>query len=254
MPHGGGSGGFRRARRIAALIGALILCVPLHLLWRLFRLTSPWPPIFLGLAARAVGTRVTVRGTPLAKNVFFVANHISWIDILALGGATGTAFVAKDDIGAWPVVGWLAGLNNTLFIARDRRNSVGEQVADMRAALAAAQPLTLFPEGTTGDGAALLPFKPALFAVLMPPPPGMQVQPVYLDYGQAATDIAWVGDEAAGDNIARILARRGPLDLTLHFLPPFDPAAIGDRKAISAEARKRIESRLPPSVAVPPPV
>lgn len=230
----------RRFRRITALLGALAFCLPLHMLWRLFGLRSPWPPRFLGLAARAVGTRVSVTGAPLAADVFFIANHVSWIDILALGGATGTAFIAKDEIGAWPIAGWLAALNNTVFITRDRRGSINDQLLIIRNAMAGHQPLALFPEGTTGDGRTLLPFKPSLLAVLLPPPRAVMIQPVHIDYGAAATDIAWTGSEGAGANASRIFARKGALPVTLRFLEPFDPAPFPDRKALTNEVQKRI--------------
>lgn len=236
----------RRWRRIAALLGSLALCLPPHLLWKALGLRSPWPPRFLGLAARSVGARVRTTGTPLRRDVFFVANHLSWIDILALGGASGTAFIAKGEIQDWPAVGWLAAQNNTFYVARDRRNGVGAQVSTLREALAGHQPMALFPEGTTNDGTALLPFKASLFAVLMPPPRDLLIQPVYIDYGAAAPEIAWTDRESAGANATRLLERKGPLPLTLHFLEPFDPEDFADRKAISAEARKRIDACLPP--------
>lgn len=234
----------RRFRRIAALIVSLALCLPLHLLWRVLRLRSPWPPRFLGLAARAAGARVSVTGTPLAADVFFIANHVSWIDILALGGATGTAFIAKDDIAGWPVFGWLAAQNNTVFITRDRRGSINDQLLVIRNAMARHQPLALFPEGTTSNGHALLPFKASLLAVMLPPPRSVLVQPVHIDYGATAPDIAWTGEEAASANASRILARKGPLPVTLRFLEPFDSATLPDRKALASEVQKRIADSL----------
>ncbi|MGV3769927.1 MAG: lysophospholipid acyltransferase family protein [Sphingobium phenoxybenzoativorans] len=230
------------------MLGALLVCLPPHLLWKLSGRRSPWPRVFLGLAARAVGVDLRISGIPLTKDVFFACNHVSWMDILALGGATGTAFIAHDGIEKWPVIGWLAAQNNTIFVARERRRGVTEQVDVLRSALREHQPVTLFPEGTTGDGLTLLPFKPALFAVMMPPPRDLDVQPVYLDYGSTAAEIAWHGDEGAGANAARILGRKGKVRLTLHFLDPFDPEDMPDRKAIAAEARKRIEARLQPSL------
>lgn len=227
------------------MAGVLLLCLVPHLLWRLFRLRSPWPRLFLGMAARAVGARVTIRGTPLKRDVFFLANHLSWIDILTMGGATGTAFVAKDDVQDLPLVGWLAAQNNTLFIARNRRNDVSQQVDALRAALADHQPMTLFPEGTTGHGHQLLPFKPALLAGILPPPRDLIIQPVYIDYGPAASAIAW-HEPSLATNALRILARPGTLPVTLHFLPPFDPQDYPDRKALAAESRKRIAACLPP--------
>ncbi|MDX3911531.1 MAG: lysophospholipid acyltransferase family protein [Sphingobium sp.] len=192
---------------------------------------------------------MTIKGAPLRRHVFFVANHLSWIEVLAMGGATGTAFVSKDDVQDIPLVGWLAAQNNTLFIARQRRRGVNDQVDALRRALEAHQPMTLFPEGTTGHGHELLPFKPALLAVMLPPPRALKVQPVYIDYGAAAQEIAW-HEPSLATNAMRILARAGSLPVTLHFLPPFDPQEYPDRKALAAESRKRIAACLPP-IALP---
>jgi 1-acyl-sn-glycerol-3-phosphate acyltransferase len=234
----------RQARRIAALVGVLLLCLLPHLIWRILRCPSPWPRRFLGLAARSIGVRVHVAGVPLPGDVFFIANHVSWVDILALGGATGTAFIAKDEIAAWPIVGWLAAQNHTVFIARSRRTTVADQLAIIRQAMSGHQPLALFPEGTTSDGVDLLPFNPSLLAVLMPPPRAVLVQPVHIDYGAAVPDYAWVGDEPAGANALRLLARPGRLDVTLRFLDPFDAAQLADRKALAGESRQRIATSI----------
>ena len=230
----------RRARRIAALAVVLVLCLVPHLLWKALRRDSPWPPRFLGLAGRAVGARVRIEGSPLPRDVFFIANHVSWLDILVLGGATGAAFISHDGVAGWPFVGWLARQNNTIFVARTDRRAVAGQIAQLQDALRRHQPVALFPEGTTGGGNGLLPFKPALLAGLIPPPRDLDVQPVWIDYGEATRDIAWHDNEPAGANAARLLGRKGPLPVTLHFLDPFDPEAFADRKAIADEARKRI--------------
>ena len=235
----------RLLARLAALLLALLVAVPLHGLWRLLRL-SPWPRHFLAAVARIVGARVRIVGAPRRRDVVFVANHLSWIDIPLLAGATGSAFVAKAELRDVPVVGWLCTLNRTVFVRRDDRLAVGAQVERLRRALGAA-PITIFPEGTTGDGVTLLPFKAALLAALDPPPRGLVVQPVRIDYGEATRELAWVGDEPGGHHARRILARRGTFRATLHFLDPFAPAAVGGRKAIAAEARARIEAAGDPA-------
>lgn len=236
----------RRARRIAALVASLLICLPPHLLYRLFRRPSPWPPRFLALAARSVGTKVRIEGKPLGHDAFYVSSHISWIDILVLGGHADCAFVAHDAIAGWPVIGWLAAQNHTIFVSRQARRQVHRQVDELREALIAHRPIAVFPEGTTGNGAELLPFKPSLLAVMTPPPRDMLVQPVFIDYGDAASGIAWFNNEPAGANAARILGRKGRLPVTLRFLEPFDPRDFPNRKAIAAEAQKRIAACLPP--------
>ncbi len=211
-------------------------------MWWLFGRKSPWPPRFLGLVSRIVGARPRVVGTPLRHDVVFVSNHLSWIDILLLSGATGTAFVAKSELRSAPLVGWLCTLNHTIFVSRADRMAVTAQIAQIRDTLATGWPVTLFPEGTTGDGTTLLPFKAALLAALDPPPPGVKVQPVRIDYGAATDELAWVGDEPGQHHAARVLKRRSTFVATLNFANAFDPAEYGDRKAIAAEARRRMKA------------
>ena len=231
----------RIAVRLTAMLATLVALVPVHVLWRLVRLPSPWPRRFLGTVGWIVGARRRVSGTPRRQDVFFIANHLSWVDILVLAGATGSAFVAKAELRAVPLIGWLCTLNRTVFVARGQRLQVADQIDALRTAVARGGPVTIFPEGTTGDGRTLLPFKAALLAVLDPAPPGVMVQAVALDYGPATADIAWQ-DEAGLAYSLRLLARPGTFPANLRFAEPFAPAACGDRKAIAAEARKRIES------------
>jgi 1-acyl-sn-glycerol-3-phosphate acyltransferase len=234
----------RLTLRIAAIAAGLLVCLPLHYLWRLFRLASPWPRRFLGWVGRSAGMRVRILGTPLKSHVLFLANHMSWLDIMLIAGASGAAFVSKDDVARWPVIGWLAGLNNTVFIARSERSAVRGQADALRSALASGQPVALFPEGTTEGGVDILPFRASLLASLFPPLPGVKVQPVALDYGPAGPEIAWMGEEPAAANAKRVLSRRGTALVTIRFLEPLDPAAVGDRKALASISRDAIVEAL----------
>ncbi len=237
-------GWLRICWRALGLVLALILCVPLHYLWKALRQSSPWPRLFLGTAARIAGARVARLGTPLRRDVVFLSNHVGWIDILAIAGVTGTAFVAKDGIRTAPVVGWLASLNRTVYVVREDRAGVAAQIDRVREALADVWSVTIFPEGTTNDGRSLLPFKSSLLKILEPPPEGVMVQPLMLDYGDVGPEIAWLGVERGKDNALRVLARRGSFRVTLTALEPFDPAVIGGRKAIAAQARTSIAEAL----------
>ena len=231
-------------RRAAGMVAGLILFVPLHYCWRLLHLSSPWPRLFLAWAGYCSGARVERIGTPLKRDVFYISNHCSWIDILAIAGASGTAFVAKAELRKAPVVGWLATLNRTVFVSREDRLGVAEQINRLRDALAENWSVTVFPEGTTTDGRSLLPFKSPLLKVLEPPPAGVLVQPVLLDYGEVGPDIGWIGDEHGKDNALRVLARPGNIPLRIAFLDPFDPRDFPGRKAIAAESMRRIREAL----------
>jgi 1-acyl-sn-glycerol-3-phosphate acyltransferase len=230
--------------RSLGLIGLLLIFVPLHYLYRAFAYGSPFPMLFLRYAGRVCGARVEVIGTHLKRDVFYVANHISWVDILALAGASGTAFVAKAELATAPMVGWLASLNRTVFVKREHRMGVAEQINALKDALVDNWSVTVFPEGTTTDGQSLLPFKTSMLSVLEPPPPGVLVQPVILDYGPVAEWIGWIGEEGGLNNAKRVLSRKGSFPLRLHFLEPFSPEDFRGRKAISQESRRRIEEAL----------
>ena len=91
----------------------------------------------------------------------------------------------------WPVIGWMASLNNSVYVQRDSRATVETQRNAIQAALSTRQAIALFPEGTTGPGTHLLPFRSALVASVAPPPEGIAIQPVAIDYAALAPFVAW---------------------------------------------------------------
>jgi lyso-ornithine lipid O-acyltransferase len=232
------------AMRILWVALPLLVLLPLHLIWHLLKLPSPWAMLYLRIAARAMGARVKVYGQPLRKDVFFVANHLSWHDIPILGGITGTAFVAQDGVRKWPIIGWLAKINRTIFISRTEKQNVANQVAELREAIAENWSVTLFPEGTTSDGRRLLPFKQSLFETLAPPPKPMMIQPVLLDFGNVGQDIAWLGEETGWESAWRAFTRPGSYEVGVHFLDPFNPSLLADRKEVCAKAHNEMLTAL----------
>lgn len=237
-------GGMRVARRAIWLLAIAALCVPLHLACRQLSLASPWAHRFMAWSARACGIRVRSIGQPVGRDVFYIANHLSWTDAMILGGQTGTAFVAQDGIAIWPGLNFLCRINDTIFINRADKMGVGRQIAAMRTQFAARSRLALFPEGSCGDGRRLLSFKAPLFAMLIPPPPGAAIQPVVIDCDEAGRSLAWVGMETGAANAWRLLSRPGTWEARVHFLEPFSPADTPDRKALSARARSAIAAKL----------
>jgi 1-acyl-sn-glycerol-3-phosphate acyltransferase len=233
----------RSARRLSVLVGGLGIGLVLHGAWRLARRPSPWPQRFLAFSARTFGADLRVEG-PVPRGGLIAANHLSWLDILLIGGATGCAFVGRANLRTVPLVGRLCRINRTVFVERENRAGVAGQVASLRSALTAGA-VTVFPEGTTGDDLGLLPFKPALFAALDPPLPGALLHPARIDYGAATADLAWVGDESGLAHAKRVLARRGRFAATLRFAEPIDPAATRGRKAMAAEAHARVAGLAP---------
>ena len=235
------------------LVALVLAMVPPHLVTKLIARRSPWPRRFLGQAARIIGVRVTVEGAPLTPPTLALANHVSWLDILILGGATGTAFVSKADIGTAPVVGWLADQNHTLYIERAARGDAHGQVRRIAEGIERIMPLTVFPEGTTSNGRTLLPFRSTLLAAVAPAAAGTAVRPVAIDYGDGIDDIAWHGGEQAIANALRVLGRKGTVPVTVRLLDPLPPGE--DRKALARDAHAAIQAALTttkaPSVTPP---
>jgi len=226
--------------RLAAMLALLALAVPLHLILRALGRHRVVPPRFLQGIGWIAGLRVRAEGRPAAGRLLLVANHVSWLDIFGLAGASGCAFVAKGDLAGNSVLRWLCEQNETLFVMRDRRGGAGTQVEQVRSALSARR-MTIFPEGTTSDGTALLPFKSALLAAVEED--AANVQPVALDYREAP-GIAWFGNEPALANVLRVLARVRPVRLNVRFLQPLTAEERAGRKAMAAAAQQRIAGAL----------
>lgn len=233
-------GRLRIALRLAGMLLLLLACVPLYYLWRVVRLPNPWPRLFLGGIAKVAGARVSIAGKRASGGAFLLSNHVSWLDIPIIAGASGSAFVAHSGLADVGLLKWLCEMNDTVFVARHERRSVHAQVEQVRAALTDTGALTVFPEGTTSDGTSLLPFKSSLLSALDPPPDGISIQPIWVDYGAGAPNIAWVGEEHGLDNFLKILARRKPVPVTLHFLPVLTEAETANRKTTAIAARERI--------------
>ncbi|RVT95207.1 1-acyl-sn-glycerol-3-phosphate acyltransferase [Sphingomonas crocodyli] len=232
----------RTGWRVGRVLGLLLVCLGGYGVARLFGPGHWWKRTFLRTAGRIFGLDLRIEGTPVSRNVLLVANHVSWLDILAIGGAAGARFVSKAEVADWPVISLIARIGDTVLVERQSKRAVRGQADQLSAALIEGRPVVLFPEGTTGDGRTLLPFRPALLATVTPPPPGVVVQPVAIDYGDATTDIAWPDGESMGANAARVIGRPGRIRATIRFLPPLPP--IDDRKALAAAAQAAIAEAL----------
>lgn len=234
----------RITAQIVAMITLLLICIPFFYVFHLLGLSNPWPRVFLGGVAFIAGVRITPEGHRPAGPVFLISNHVSWIDIPAISWITGSAFVGHDGLASMPLLKWLCQINDTVFVARYDRTSIADQVEQVRHALDDMHTLTIFPEGTTSNGTGLLPFKSSLLSAFKPLPAGVAIQPVLLDYGSDAAEIAWVGDEHGLDNFLRILARRNPVVVRVKFLPPLQGLELENRKIIAQASREAILREL----------
>ncbi|MCL6698194.1 1-acyl-sn-glycerol-3-phosphate acyltransferase [Sphingomonas sp. NSE70-1] len=228
--------------RLAGLVGLFFLYVPPHLLSKLVLRKSGWPPRFLRHAGLIAGVRPHLEGRPLEAHTLVVANHTSWLDILILGGWAGSAFVSKAELEHTSLLGWIADQNRTLYIDRAARRDSLVQVQRITEALEHQQPLTVFPEGTTGSGRHLLKFRSTLLEAVAPAPEDVKVRPVAIDYGDHADVVGWHSGEPGMVNFKRVLGNRGTMAVTVRLLEPLAPS--DDRKYLAKSAQQSIAAAL----------
>lgn len=169
---------------------------------------------------RLLGVRVVVHGVPRPGAKLLVANHISWLDILAIDAVAPARFVSKAEVKRWPIFSGLASASGTLYLERERPRDALRVVHQMAEAMQAGDTLAVFPEGTTGDGVHLLPFHANLLqAAIATETP---VQPVALRYVDATQPnslaVLFVGETTLLQSVWRIACAQG-LCVSLNVLP-----------------------------------
>ena len=201
---------------------------------------------------RIAGIRVRMIGTPAAaepgRPVLFLCNHQSWADVLVLGSRLEACFVSKAEVGSWPLIRTVAKLGRTVYVSR-RRGSTAREKDEIASRLAKGDSLILFPEGTTSDGARILPFRSALIGAVEDAETRPIVQPVSLVFdrldGLPVTrphrpHFAWYGDMDIARHAWTMLGRRS-CGATILLHPPLDPAGFPDRKALAEAAYQAVD-------------
>ena len=187
------------------------------------------------------GVRVKTRGAPVNGPVLIVANHISWLDILALHSCVATGFVGKAEINEWPVFRFIARAGGTIFHKRGSHDSAADVTSAMVESLQQGRRVAIFPEGGILPGAEVRVFHARMFRAAVDV--GCPVQPVmvrYLSNGIRDDDILFHKDESMLANFARLLARPGAVG-DVHFLPPID-STDKPRRELAETARAAVIS------------
>ena len=181
------------------------------------------PRLFHRLACTCLGLRVTTIGHPeVNKSTLLVSNHISWTDILVIGSVTNATFVAKSDIARWPVVGFMASMQKTIYVDRTRRRDATRTSEEMASRLASGGDVLLFAEGQSDIGTHVLPFRSSLVgsaqtAMIESGARNVVIQPIAIAYTHLQNMpvsrneramIAWIKSKSIGENIRDILSGR----------------------------------------------
>jgi 1-acyl-sn-glycerol-3-phosphate acyltransferase len=198
---------------------------------------------------RAMGVALTVSGrdglAARGRGVLVVNNHTSWLDIVAVNAVRPMRAVAKRDIAAWPVLGWLVSAAGSVYVDRARLRSLPDTVSRLAKALRGGSMVNVTPEGTTWCGLTHGRFRPAMFQAAIDG--GVPVLPVALRFGirggSATTAPSFIGDETIVDSVRRVAALRG-LVVEVHVLDELAPGRAADRRELAALAEAAVDTVL----------
>ena len=242
------------------MVPFLIVAIPLQFIIIVLRLPV-WniiPRLFHQLAAYFLGLRVRLIGKPeTGKATLVVANHISWIDIIALGSVADVTFVARDTMKKWPVVGFFSRLQKTIYVSSSPKTAARQTNAEMARRMGDGGAVCLFAEGRSDVGTHVMPFRSGLIAsgqkaLIDAGAKYVSIQPVTIAYthlqGLPITRperalIAWIKAKSIAENVWDILTS-GSKDVTIAFGDPMPFAEGADRKAISKQAENEVRHML----------
>jgi len=248
---------YRSAWRLGSylIFAVAITSVQIAFLALSTRLATILPLIYHRVCCWLLDLHIEVRGTMSpAKPTLFVCNHSSYLDISVLGSLIPGSFVAKAEVADWPFFGFLAKLQRTVFVDRQRRTTTRRQRDELARRLDAGDNLILFPEGTSNDGNRTLPFRSALFGVAErrderdPAPRPLTIQPVSLAYvrlngmpiGRSLRPyVAWYGDMDLFGHLWRV-AGLGRITVTVEFHPPVTLDQFASRKGLCEHCQRTV--------------
>lgn len=187
---------------------------------------------------------------------FIVANHLSYIDVIVMSSQISTLFVTSVEIQTSGLLGTICEAAGCLFVERRNRSKLPGELAQIRNVLQHGLNVVVFPEATSSDGQAILPFKSALFGSAIQT--SSPVLPMCLNYSKAngksltpqlRDSICYYGDMTFFDHFRRFMALRS-IDVRLTILPALEVTPETDRKGLSDQIFQNISSRFISAVRV----
>jgi 1-acyl-sn-glycerol-3-phosphate acyltransferase len=169
----------------------------------------------------ALNIKLIIKGSPTSNPSLWVCNHISWLDILLLAGNNTVDFIAKTEVGEWPLVGYIVKKAGTVLIERENKFQAYRSLPLLQKRIKTGMPILVFPEGTTTNGKSTLPFKPMFYQAAVREK--IMIQPISLQYfdsnGEVTDSVAFIDDDDFSTSLKRIL-NQPKITAEIHFLPP----------------------------------
>ena len=240
-----------------AFVALTLALLPFQLIGMAFdlRLQRSIPHLYHRILCALIGVRIREVGTRSTANpALILSNHVSWLDISVITALGPVVFVAKSEVARWPVFGWLARLQRTIFINRQARHQTGAATREIAGRLLGGDAVVLFAEGTSSDGIRVLPFRSALVGAVHHALGGgtehthVTVQPMSLAYvgfsglrmGRGLRErVAWYGDADLVPHLLSVLAA-GAVDVTVSWGEAVAYDMRADRKAIARDAEHSV--------------
>ena len=196
----------------------------------------------LGLSLEISGPLLSSQGTAIQGLI--VANHISWVDVFVISSLVPATFVCKSEVRGWPLIGSLCARTGTVFLERGSKFAAQRTHQALARRLGAGERVAIFPEGTTGEGRALLPFRAALLQSAIDA--GTHIQPLAIRYldaqGNHATAANYCGETSFWRSLRTVTAARG-VTANITILAPV-AAASKTRKELAEQAHALIRASL----------
>tara|TARA_B100000401_G_scaffold437170_1_gene382153 strand:+ start:7506 stop:8288 length:783 start_codon:yes stop_codon:yes gene_type:complete len=234
----------------------IIITIPIQISLNISKLNlkNIYPLFFYRIIKNIAGIHVEISGLRKKKHkqedvgTLYIANHVSWFDILCLGSVLNARFIAKKEVASMGIFGFLAKLSNTFFIDNSSKNMIFQYNNFIKDKLLNGESLILFPEGTTSDGNSIKKFKSSLFECINSSDRLIKVQPISICYVRknnlpmgmySRRFIAWVGETSMVSSMKEFLSS-GSITVSLIFHPEVSMSRFDNRKELTSFCEEQI--------------
>ena len=245
------------------LLLIIAFSIPIQLFCNIigFKLKQIYPLYFYQMIKTVTGINININKKKFNKKnmgVLYIANHVSWFDIICLGTLLNARFIAKKEVSQMGIFGFLATLSNTFFIDNENKNKIVEYNHLIQKKLIAGENFIIFPEGTTSDGNGIKNFKSSMLECAFDNNNEINIQPISICYSKLndipmgiylRRNIAWVGDTSMVATMANFL-RSGKITVDIIFHDLMSVNSFKNRKELAAHCEKQILSGLNQSIKV----
>ena len=231
----------------------IIISIPIQILLNIFayKFKNIYAIYFYKIIKLITGLKITYdkkNHSRKKKGTLYVANHVSWFDIICLGTLLNARFIAKKEVSKMGIFGFLAKLSNTFFIDNSDKNKIIEYNKLIKSKLEKGENFIIFPEGTTSDGNGVNQFKSSMLECAFNNKNDIFVQPISICYSKKNNipmglflrrNIAWVGDTPMVEAMANLLSS-GPITVDLVFHHVLDIRKFNNRKELTLFCEEQI--------------